>query len=300
LTAAAAVRKPFTRAGAIGWSVAFLLLGFAFTILFYSVYAWLRYGSVIAGTSGANALGVEYTVAAGWAQLLGFGLATLIIGVGVLRVGAEDLRWRERDGSTGRGRGGRGFGLGLLLGAGAALVALLLAIPAGGGWSADQGSIGSYVSRVGLTFAALAAPALSEEIAFRGLPLVLLAGVFGRWPALVALALIFAVAHALNPHATPFAIANIALAGILLGVAFFAPGGIWTAFGAHLGWNAALAAADAPVSGMPFTIPFIDHHAGSPVWLTGGAFGPEGGLTATIAIAAAIAVAARWTRKGVA
>lgn len=296
MTAAAAVRKPLTRTAAIGWSIAFLLLGFAFTILFYSIYALLRYGSVIAGTSGANALGVEYTVSAGWAQLLGFTLATLIIGVRVLKLGAVDLRWRERDG---RGRG-RGFGVGLLLGVAAALLALLLAVPAGGGWSADQGTLGSYLARVGLTFAALAAPALSEEIAFRGLPLVLLAGVFGRWPALVALAVVFALAHGLNPHATPLAIANIALAGILLGVAFFAPGGIWTAFGAHLGWNAALAAADAPVSGMPFTIPFIDHHAGMPVWLTGGAFGPEGGLTATIAIAAAIAVAARWARKGVA
>lgn len=296
MTAAAAVRKPLTRAGAIGWSIAFLILGFAFTILFYSGYSLLRYGSVLAGTSGANALGAEYLVSSGWAQLLGFGLATLIIGVAVLKLNAVDLRWRE---ASGGGRA-RGFGLGLALGVAAAVVALLLALPAGGGWSADQGGFGAYLGRVGLTFAALAAPALSEEVAFRGLPLVLLAGAFGRWPALVTLALVFAVAHGLNPHATPFAIANIALAGILLGVAFFAPGGIWTAFGAHLGWNAALAAADAPVSGLPFTIPFIDHHAGTPVWLTGGAFGPEGGLTATIAIVAAIAVAARWARKGIA
>jgi len=292
LTAEPVLRQPVTRGAAIGWSAAFLILGFGFTVLFYSGYALLRYGSVIAGTSGAAALGVEYTISAGFAQLLGFGLATLIIGVGVLRLGANDLRWR--------GPGVRGFGAGLLLGAAAALAALLLAVPAGAGWSADRGTLGAYLGRVALTFGALAAPALSEEVAFRGLPLVLLAGAFGRWSALVALALLFALAHALNPHATPFAIANIALAGILLGVAFFAPGGIWTAFGAHLGWNAALAAADAPVSGMPFSIPFIDHHAGTPGWFTGGAFGPEGGLTATIAIALAIAVAARWTRKGIA
>lgn len=296
MTAAAAVRKPLTRAGAIGWSIAFLILGFAFTMLFYSGYSLLRYGSVLAGTSGANALGVEYVLSAGWAQLLGFGLATLIIGVGVLKLGATDLRWREPAGPG----GARGFSLGLVLGAGAALAALLLAVPAGGGWSPDQGSFGSYVGRVGLTSAALAAPALSEEVAFRGLPLVLLAARFGRWPAIIALAPIFALLHGLNPAVSTLALANIALAGFWLGVAFFAPGGIWTAFGAHLGWNAALAAADAPVSGLPFTIPFIDHHAGTPVWLTGGAFGPEGGLTATIAIIAAIAVAARWARRGAA
>ena len=39
------------------------------------------------------------------------------------------------------------------------------------------------------------------------------------------------------------------------------------------------------------------HHAGSPAWLTGGSFGPEGGLTATIAILAATLIAARWMRK---
>ena len=35
----------------------------------------------------------------------------------------------------------------------------------------------------------------------------------------------------------------------------YAPGGIWTAWGAHLGWNATLAALDAPVSGLPFRFP---------------------------------------------
>ena len=32
--------------------------------------------------------------------------------------------------------------------------------------------------------------------------------------------------------------------GILLGVAFYFPGGLWTAFGVHLGWNVTLAALD--------------------------------------------------------
>ena len=59
-----------------------------------------------------------------------------------------------------------------------------------------------------------------------------------------------------NPNVTPLGLGNIALAGIFLGLAFYAPGGIWTAWGAHLGWNALLAALDAPVSGLPFDIPF--------------------------------------------
>jgi CAAX protease family protein len=291
LTAIAVDAAQPGRAKAIGWSIAFLLLGFAFTVLLYAGYATLRFGSVLGGTDTARSAGAAYLVAAGTAQLLGFGFATWLIGVRVLHLDATALRWRTHTSRI------RGFGLGLGLGVVAAAVALLLAVPAGGGWSADQGSLADYLVRVGLTFLALAIPAMSEEVAFRGLPLVLLSRSFGRVAAIVAIALVFAAAHLLNPSVTRLALANIAVAGILLGVAFFAPGGIWTSFGAHLGWNAALAAADAPVSGLPFTIPYINHHAGAPVWLTGGAFGPEGGLTATLAIGAATAVAWRWMRK---
>jgi hypothetical protein len=109
--------------------------------------------------------------------------------------------------------------------------------------------------------------------------------------------LVFALFHSLNPGVTPLGLGNIALAGIFLGVAFYAPGGLWTAFGAHLGWNATLAALDAPVSGLPFDIPYLDYCAGSPVWLSGGRFGPEGGLMATVAITVALLVTTRWARK---
>lgn len=276
---------------AIGWSVAFLLLGFAFSILIYVGYSIARFGSIAAAPSGAAAAGAESLVAQGCCALGGFLLATWVIGIRVLHLSASDLRWRAA--------GRRGFPAGLVLGAAAALVSLLLAVPAGGGWSADAGTLGDYLGRVALTLVALAAPAMAEEVAFRGVPLVLLSRALGRWTGVIALAALFALAHILNPGVTPFALTNILFAGVLLGTAFFTPGGIWTAFGAHLGWNVALAAADAPVSGLPFAIPFIDHHAGTPAWLTGGAFGPEGGLTATLAIAAAVAVALRWTRKDI-
>ena len=109
--------------------------------------------------------------------------------------------------------------------------------------------------------------------------------------------MLFSLAHLDNPDVSARAIGNVALAGILLSLAFYSPGGMWTAFGAHLGWNATLAALGAPVSGLPFDIPYIDYTMGGPPWLTGGRFGPEGGLLGTIAITAAIFVAARWARK---
>jgi hypothetical protein len=50
------------------------------------------------------------------------------------------------------------------------------------------------------------------------------------------------------------------------------------------------------VSGLPFEIPAIDFLPGEPPWLTGGGFGPEGGLFGTVALSLGIGVAARWGR----
>ncbi|HWA17121.1 MAG TPA: hypothetical protein VG817_11845, partial [Gemmatimonadales bacterium] len=59
------------------------------------------------------------------------------------------------------------------------------------------------------------------------------------------------------------------------------------------GWNATLAAFDAPVSGLPFPIPAINYMPGQPDWLTGGAFGPEGGALASIVLLGAIGLTYR-------
>jgi membrane protease YdiL (CAAX protease family) len=161
----------------------------------------------------------------------------------------------------------------------------------------DGGSLSQYLERLGIILLMLAPAALAEEVIFRGVPLVLLSRVLGRPGALVLLSVGFALAHITNPDVTSRALGNIALAGILLSLAFFSPGGMWAAFGAHLGWNMTLAALGAPVSGLPFEIPFVDYTMGGPAWLTGGAFGPEGGLLSTVAITGAIVLAVHWVRK---
>jgi membrane protease YdiL (CAAX protease family) len=224
--------------------------------------------------------------------LVAFGFVTWMQGIKVLGLTLTDLRWVPL------ARAARGFGGGLLLGTAPALLALGLSLVAGGAsFRPDEGNLPRYLGQVGLTVLLLVPAALLEEIAFRGVSQVVLARAVGRLPAIVALSLVFALAHLLNPNGTALGMVNIALAGVLLGVAFYTPGGIWAAWGAHLGWNATLAALDAPVSGLPFRIPLIDYAPGGPSWLTGGSFGPEGGMLATVAIALAIGVAWRWTRK---
>jgi uncharacterized protein len=278
---------------AIGWSVAFLLLGIGLSAGLMSLWAALSYGSVASGMQKLMSPGPALTVVVGLSQLIGFAFATWVIGFRVLGLGPLQLRWASLS------QGTRGMAVGLGVGAAAAGVALVTAVLlANSHWTRDTGGPGDYLVQVGKTLLVLAPAALSEEIMFRGVPLVLLASAIGRGTALVLVAGgVFAMFHGLNPGVTPLALGNIALAGIFLGIAFYAPGGLWTSFGAHLGWNATLAALDAPVSGLPFKIPWIDYRAGDPIWLSGGRFGPEGGLLGTAAITAALLITARWAQK---
>jgi CAAX protease family protein len=277
---------------AIGWTIAFFLLTLVTAALLCLGGAILIAGSREAALRWLTAAGAPSMLLQAGATLASTGFFTWLIGLRRLGLTREDLRYA-------RGRAVRtGFGLGLLAGAGTAGVALLISVVAGGArWVSDAGTLADYLRQSAKTIAVLAPAALSEEILFRGMPLVLLASALGRGGALLAIAMVFALAHGSNPNVSPIGLGNIALAGIFLGLAFYAPGGIWTAFGAHLGWNSLLACLDTPVSGVPFNIPLLDYRAGSDQWLTGGRFGPEGGLAATIALAIAIVFTARRIRK---
>ncbi len=278
---------------AIGWSIAFVVL----TFLLASV---LGYGIALTLTgSNPEALAFLETIGPGAMLLQAVvmlacaAVFTWLIGVRVLGLSRADLRYPP----AGAGLGGVGFGL--LAGGLTAGTALLIGVVTGdAGWLPDEGGLADYLGQAMLTMAVLAPAAVSEEVVFRGVPLVILAYALGRGAAITAVAVPFALAHLLNPNLTPLGVGNIALAGIFLGLAFYAPGGIWTASGAHLGWNGVLACLDTPVSGVPFDIPFLDYSAGGPVWLTGGAFGPEGGLAATVALTLAIFITARRARAG--
>lgn len=283
------------RLPAIGWSVAFFILSYVLASALGFGAAVVAAGSVQAVPEWLRVAGPEMLLLQGTAMLVAALIVTWLVGVRINRLDAAALRYE------GGRRGIQGVAGGLLLGALAAGTALLLSALLGGAeWVRDDGGVGAYIMQTGKTLLVLAPAALAEEVLFRGVPLVLLAYAFGRAPALIALAVLFGLGHLLNPNVTALGIANIIAAGLFLGLAFFAPGGIWTAFGAHLGWNAMLAALDAPVSGLPFEMPFIDYEAGGPAWLTGGAFGPEGGLTATAAIGFACVATAKWMRKDMA
>ncbi len=219
---------------------------------------------------------------------IGFLIATFLVGRFAFRFSAADLRWKAA------GRRIRNSVAAFLAGTGLAALVMIMGLFVGGArWVSDAGNVAGYAERIGFALLILLPGAFAEELIFRGLPLVALDRTVGRGLAIGITSLLFALAHGTNPSVTTLSIGNICVAGVLLGVVFFAPGGLWTATGLHLGWNWGLAALDAPVSGINLRIPLIDYHPGQPGWLTGGAFGPEGGVLATLVLAAATIVAGR-------
>jgi membrane protease YdiL (CAAX protease family) len=224
-------------------------------------------------------------------------LAALVVNALLVRIGAS--HWRTV-GWQGLRHGVRWFAWGASFGIAMALGTLVLAVLAGSArLEVTPEPVVRYLGaavRVGLV---LCVAALAEELLFRGYPLARLARSLGRVGASVALGVLFVALHTGNPNVTTLGLANIGLASLVLSAAFFTPGGLPVAWGVHFGWNSGLGlGADAPVSGLSFGLPLLDFTAGGPSWLTGGSFGPEGGLVATVVMAVALGLLVRRARMG--
>ncbi len=289
MIAAPPPRPWLVHARAAGWVVAFLVGSGALVAAL--VYAGAHLVPGFAGRLATN--DAPGLLLQGGLEVVAFGAMTLLVGGLALHLTAADLRWRVPAPA-------RGFGAGFAAAASLAIAAMLVAVAGGARWRPDAGGLADWVGAAAGTAVLLAPAALAEELLLRGVPLQLLARTLGRPTAIVLCSLVFGLLHARNPGVTSLALGNIALAGVFLSLVCFTPGGMWAAWGAHLGWNATLAALDAPVSGLPLRIPAIDFDPGSRDWLTGGAFGPEGGLTATVVLLAACLLLGRRAGKDLA
>jgi uncharacterized protein len=129
--------------------------------------------------------------------------------------------------------------------------------------------------------------AFGEELLFRGYLFQSLTAGANKIIAVGSFSLFFAAAHLANPHVTLFSFVNIALAGLWLSLAYYQTGALWYPIGVHFGWNFFQHLYAFPVSGghfEAFKLGIVDQRG--PEWLTGGAFGPEGGVLATVMLLA--------------
>jgi hypothetical protein len=136
--------------------------------------------------------------------------------------------------------------------------------------------------------------AVTEELWMRALLFRLLWRVVGpRW-ALAAVAVVFAALHLANPGANLLAGATVATAGLMFCALFALTGRLWVPIGLHLAWNLAQGYLfGAAVSGgdLGGSLAVSTARAGAPLWLTGGAFGPEASVVALVLVAAVTVVA---------
>ena len=132
--------------------------------------------------------------------------------------------------------------------------------------------------------------ALAEELLCRGYLLTVVWERVGvRWAVLLT-SMMFGLLHLTNPGATAESVALVTLAGIFLAAVRVVLNSLYAAWMAHLAWNWVMAVPlHAAVSGVRFESPEYQAVTTQPAWVSGGAWGPEGGLLAGLGMISGIA-----------
>ncbi len=171
-------------------------------------------------------------------------------------------------------------------------IALACVLLLAGGWLdiLQTGSGGSWAAAALRTTVILTIAAFAEELICRGYLLSIVRDSVGVRGAVLLTSAFFGLLHLFNPGATAQSVAVVTLAGVLLATVRLALKSLYAAWMAHLGWNWLMAVPlHASVSGERFESPGYVAVATGPTWLSGGPWGPEGGVVAAACMVAGIA-----------
>ncbi len=126
--------------------------------------------------------------------------------------------------------------------------------------------------------------AIFEETLFRGIIFRITEEKLGSYMALIISSAIFGAMHLGNPNSSLLTGIGIAIqAGLLLGAAYMYARNLWMPIALHFAWNFTQSAIfGANVSGNALSKTLINSRIEGPEWLTGGQFGPEGSVQATL------------------
>jgi hypothetical protein len=132
-------------------------------------------------------------------------------------------------------------------------------------------------------FLVLFISATNEELIFRGYPFQRLVESLGPAGAVAVSSACFGLAHLGNSHHTWISTINTMLVGIPLSIAYLRTRSLWMPVGMHFTWNYVQGFVfGLPVSGFAFPTTLLNAQVHGGDWLTGSAYGPEGGLLCTI------------------
>lgn len=192
---------------------------------------------------------------------------------------------------------GREFALGAAVGWGM-MVACVLPIALTGGLALTFWTGIHQFELLGLDLLILVLAALVEEVAFRGYAFQRLIEAIGPALATLLMAVLFALRHLENPDATAASTLVTVFAGWLLAIAYLRTRALWLPWGLHFAWNATMGLLfGLPISGIHVFSPVIEANARGPFWMTGGAYGPEGGFLALPVLLVGIVILFKVTRS---
>jgi membrane protease YdiL (CAAX protease family) len=189
-------------------------------------------------------------------------------------------------GLRGNGTGWKDMFWGLGFGAFSMLVIFIIllgteAIRVGNHWSSPDFSWSNLIY-----LAIFIAVGFCEEFLFRGYIMKTLEERGNsKWFIYILSSVLFSVAHMGNMEINSIALLNIFLVGLLFAYMFRVTGSLWMPIGFHISWNYTQGIVFGfPVSGNPVDSIYHTQMVVGQEWLSGGGFGPEGGILTTILI----------------
>lgn len=181
------------------------------------------------------------------------------------------------------------MGLGFFVGA-APIALACLALLAAGMMTMIHTYDGSWLTAALKMSLVLIPAALLEELISRGYIFATLGEWIG-WPATVAVTSIaFGLLHLSNPNTSVLPILSVILAGVYLALIVLVTRSLYAAWAAHFAWNWVMAVPlHIAVSGISVPRPDYGLVETGPDWITGGLWGPEGGIGAVLGMGAGLA-----------
>ena len=144
-----------------------------------------------------------------------------------------------------------------------------------------------------LFFVAFIFQGMGEEALFRGYLMMTIAKRNNIWTAIILNSVLFSLLHVINPNFSIIAFINIFLFGVFASIYMLKRGSIWAVGAIHAIWNFAQGNIFGfNVSGISnMSTLFESSYNQSAQIVSGGSFGPEGGLMATLILSISIVIA---------
>ena len=149
-----------------------------------------------------------------------------------------------------------------------------------GGFNLSVSGLGAFIFNLFMWFPQGA----SEELMFRGYMIPAFNKRYKTAVGVVVSSILFSAFHSLNPGFTPLASVNLALIAVLFALIYLLTGDIWMTSAMHTAWNLTQGNIyGLQVSGnlASNTVVKIVYDSNANPVITGGTFGPEGGLATT-------------------